>query len=112
MIRYRNAVLVPFDDIAIFPSRVMCGCCDGVGGFDDQPRHGGDPMEPDDYYWNGCNHCDEQGYFFNPTTKVVRRFMFKLHWRNHETHSPGTMASDTGQIQDNRQNVPDDRNPS
>ena len=61
-----------------FPSNVECDICEGAGGFDERPRSGGDPMEPDDYYWNGCNHCGERGYFFNPTTKCIRRWKVNL----------------------------------
>lgn len=109
---YRNAVLVPFDDTATFPTKVECDVCEGAGGFDDRPRSGGDRMEPDDYYWNGCDYCDEQGYFFDPTVKVICRYTIKLSWRKHEKHPARTLDCPTGQIPDYRENVQTDRHPN
>lgn len=61
-----------------FSTKVECDICNGHGGHDTRPRGGGDRMEPDDYYWNGCDYCDEQGYFFNPKVKLIRRYKWKL----------------------------------
>lgn len=77
-INWDRATLVPIYDEARFPSHVVCDVCNGAGGFDSRPRHGGDRMEPDDYYWNGCDACDEQGEHFCATAKAVTRRRIKI----------------------------------
>jgi hypothetical protein len=104
-INWDRIILVPFDEGATFPTVAECQNCEGAGGFDTRPRSGGDRMEPDDYYWDGCDNCDEQGYFFDPTAKAIRRYTIKLSWRKHEAHPTRTLASLTGQISDDKTSV-------
>ena len=55
-----------------FPTERTCHECYGRGGFDNLPRY--TTCEQPDYYYEGCQACDEIGIFFNPTTRLVRRY--------------------------------------
>ena len=66
-----------------FPTHAECPRCEGKCGWDTRPRGGGDRMEPDDYYWWGCDDCDEQGVLYNPKCKVVKRYRVEVAHASH-----------------------------
>lgn len=59
-----------------FPSHAECWHCEGTGGTDTRPRSGGDRMEPDDYYWGGCDYC-EDGVIYSATAKAIKRYVIR-----------------------------------
>ena len=65
-------------DKSHFPTKVKCNYCEGSGGYDSRPSYGGSRMESDDYYWYGCDYCNEVGYFYSLKTKCIGRRKVKL----------------------------------
>ena len=58
-----------------WPSTIDCHHCEGEGGHMTPHRY--DYYTPDDYWWNGCDYCQEGKLTAGPKTRLVNRYTLR-----------------------------------